>query len=89
MSVVYFDPLNWPFSDFFILLNFLHLTSEKEHFYQELKSLIKNIPKKGPFLLLGDWNAKPQEADTEDEEQWIGGKTFDKGFHCYEHPPML
>ena len=52
---------------------------EKEQFYQELRSLIKNIPNKWPFLLIGDWNAKLQEPDNEEEAQWIGGHTFDKG----------
>ena len=52
---------------------------EKEQFYQELRSLIKNIPKQGPFLLIGDWNAKLQEPDNEEEAQWIGGHKFDKG----------
>ena len=28
---------------------------------------------------MGDWNAKIQEADNEEEEQWIGNHTFDKG----------
>ena len=39
---------------------------EKPQFYQELRLLIKHIPKKGQFLLIGDWNAKLQEPDNEE-----------------------
>ena len=52
---------------------------EKDAFHQELRNIIKKIPKKGPYLIIGDWNAKVQEADTEEEQQWIGEHTFCKG----------
>ena len=28
---------------------------------------------------MGDWNAKVQEPENEEEEQWIGPHTFSKG----------
>ena len=51
---------------------------EKEVFYTALNKHIKNINKKGPYLIMGDWNARLQEAENEEEELWIGPHTFDR-----------
>ena len=56
---------------------------EKDQFYGKLQQIIKSIPKKGPYLLVGDWNAKVQEAETEEEEQWIGRHIFEFGEPLY------
>ena len=42
---------------------------EKENFYEQLRSIIKKINKKGPYILAGDWNAKIQEPGNEEETQ--------------------
>ena len=52
---------------------------EKSNFYELLHKLIQGINKGGPWLVMGDWNAKIQEADNEEEEKWIGPYTFGKG----------
>ena len=52
--------------------------AEKTEFYETLTMIVQKINKKGPYLLLGDWNARLQEAENEEEEQWIGEHTFGK-----------
>ena len=52
---------------------------EKEEFYKAAREAIKNINKTGPYLIVGDFNARLQEAANEDEEEIIGKHTFAKG----------
>ena len=40
--------------------------TDKEGFYTQLNAVIAQINKKGPFIIMGDWNAKIQEAETEE-----------------------
>ena len=53
--------------------------TEKETFYEDLHQRIKSIPKKGPYLVMGDFNARLQEPDNEEEAEWIGPHTFSVG----------
>ena len=50
--------------------------SEKEASYEKLQEIIKHIPQKGPYDLAGEWNAKVQEYENEEEAIWIGKHTF-------------
>ena len=52
---------------------------EKEQFYQQLKEVLSKTNKKGPILIIGDFNARLQEPEDEEEEEWIGEHTYAKG----------
>ena len=38
--------------------------AEVEHFYENLKDLLKLTPKKDVFFIIGDWNAKVRSQET-------------------------
>ena len=52
---------------------------EKTTFYETLNEVIAKVPKKGPYIIMGDFNAKIQEPDNEEEEEGFGQFTFGKG----------
>ena len=51
----------------------------KTDFYDSLQKAIRKAPKKGPIVIIGDFNARLQEPDNEEESEWIGEHTFAKG----------
>ena len=40
---------------------------EKKQFYAHMKRIISHINKKGPYIVMGDFNARLQEAEDEEE----------------------
>ena len=41
---------------------------EKDQFYTQLSSIISKTNKKGPLIVMGDFNARLQEPDDEEEQ---------------------
>ena len=56
-----------------------HDAGTAEAFYKTLQDTIREVNKAGPWMIIGDFNAKIQECENEEEENIFGAHTFGKG----------
>ncbi len=50
-------------------------TAEKEEFYEQLQKVVRQIPTKDQYMIIGDFNAK-LNGRTEDENNYIGPHVY-------------